>query len=50
MSNKGWECPKCGRCYAVWVGECKHCGKHEKSEAHPVGPQPWKITEPEPRP
>lgn len=20
--NKGWECPKCGRCYAPWVREC----------------------------
>lgn len=22
----GWECPRCHRCYAPWVEECKHCG------------------------
>lgn len=21
----GWECPKCGRCYAPWVNSCDHC-------------------------
>jgi hypothetical protein len=24
---KGWECPKCGRCYAPSVDECRPCGK-----------------------
>ena len=28
--SKGWECPKCGRCYAPWVPDCEVCGK-EKS-------------------
>lgn len=23
---KGWECPKCGRCYAPFVMECSVCG------------------------
>ncbi len=22
----GWACPKCGRCYAPHVDECRHCG------------------------
>ncbi len=27
MTRKGWECPKCGRCYAPDVKECRHCAK-----------------------
>ena len=23
--TKGWECPKCGQCYAPWVAKCKRC-------------------------
>lgn len=23
----GWECPKCGVCYAPFVRECETCGK-----------------------
>jgi hypothetical protein len=23
--NKGWECPRCHRCYAPDVKECPHC-------------------------
>lgn len=22
---KGWECPKCGSVYAIWVSECGTC-------------------------
>src|SRR5512147_1707304 len=22
---QGWECPKCGSVYAIWVSECKTC-------------------------
>lgn len=25
MMNYGWVCPKCGRAYAPFVAECKHC-------------------------
>ena len=28
-SDKGWECPKCGRCYAPTVGRCMYCGPDE---------------------
>jgi DNA-directed RNA polymerase subunit RPC12/RpoP len=24
-TNKGWECPRCGRCYAPSVAECWSC-------------------------
>ena len=24
-SNKGWECPKCGRCYSPTTDMCLHC-------------------------
>ena len=27
VPNRGWECPKCGRCYAPWVPDCEVCGK-----------------------
>jgi len=27
MTNKGWECPKCGACYAPTVTKCETCGK-----------------------
>lgn len=33
MTNKnkttmtGWECPKCGRIYALWVKSCDFCAK-----------------------
>ena len=27
MRNVGWVCPKCGRVYAPFVGECGHCMK-----------------------
>ena len=26
-TNKGWECPRCHRCYAPWVPDCETCGK-----------------------
>lgn len=22
----GWECPRCGRCYAPYIGNCGSCG------------------------
>lgn len=28
-SQKGWECPKCGRIYAPYVPECHSCN-HDK--------------------
>ncbi len=27
MTNKGWQCPACGKVYAPHVDECKHCNK-----------------------
>lgn len=27
VSRKGWECPKCGRCYAPGYPSCDFCGK-----------------------
>ena len=29
--TKGWECPKCGRCYPIWVGKCSHCKPKAKT-------------------
>lgn len=26
VENRGWACPKCGRCYAPWVSVCPQCG------------------------
>jgi uncharacterized OB-fold protein len=23
--SQGWECPKCGSVYAIWVDECSTC-------------------------
>ena len=23
--SQGWECPKCGSVYAIWVSECPTC-------------------------
>lgn len=28
-SQKGWECPKCGRCYSPTTNMCPFCGKIE---------------------
>ena len=25
LTYQGWECPKCGRVYAPWVGQCTMC-------------------------
>ena len=25
FSKVGWECPKCGRCYAPWLAQCASC-------------------------
>ena len=25
-TNRGWECPKCGRVYAPWMSSCAYCG------------------------
>jgi hypothetical protein len=27
--QKGWECPRCGRCYAPVVLQCNACGPFE---------------------
>jgi len=29
--TKGWECPKCGRCYPIWITECPHCKPKPKT-------------------
>ena len=26
VENRGWCCPKCGKCYAPWVSVCPQCG------------------------
>ena len=33
--KQGWECPKCGRVYAPFITECRHCGndKGDKQES-----------------
>lgn len=39
MSNKGWECPKCGKVYAPWNPECDHCNhKTRETKIVPVAP------------
>lgn len=25
VNTQGWECPKCGSVYAIWVSECGRC-------------------------
>ena len=30
MSNYGWQCPKCGNCYAPHVSGCSKCNKSEE--------------------
>jgi predicted RNA-binding Zn-ribbon protein involved in translation (DUF1610 family) len=25
LASQGWECPKCGSVWAIWVDRCKHC-------------------------
>lgn len=37
---KGWECPKCGRCYAPAVTECMACAP--AAEASGTG-SPWVL-------
>lgn len=27
VKNLGWECPKCGRVYAPFIGECNNCNQ-----------------------
>lgn len=46
--QRGWECPKCGRCFAPWVLECSHCGKGAYDFIYqPVWqPTPTAINEP----
>ena len=29
QSQKGWECPRCERCYSPWTSMCSFCGKNE---------------------
>lgn len=38
MMNYGWVCPKCGRAYAPFVAECKHC-------VGTATPTPWTQVE-----
>ena len=42
MMNYGWVCPKCGRAYAPFVAECKHCA----DTGTPIStPTPWTQVE-----
>ena len=34
VTDKGWECPKCGRVYAPWKSRCPHCGPSFKDRIH----------------
>ena len=34
---KGWECPRCGRCYAPHVEKCPKCGPVPTSFGTPAG-------------
>lgn len=50
-TNKGWECPKCGKVYAPSVDECKHCNGAASAPVLPMlPPMPYTppITAPQP--
>ena len=32
MPNKGWECPKCGKCYSPFTMKCDTCGAPEVTQ------------------
>ena len=36
--RQGWECPKCGRCYAPDVRKCFSCSKYQVT---PLWPAQW---------
>lgn len=36
----GWICPSCGRCYAPWVPECRHCPDRD-GPVTPPDPPPY---------
>lgn len=36
---QGWECPKCGKCYAPHVDECKQCGNDAQKGGVVITPQ-----------
>lgn len=40
MTNTGWICPKCGRCYAPSVSECSVCNT-TPAPSVPASPYPW---------
>jgi len=40
---KGWECPRCGRCYSPTVTECTHCGQGTTDSTLP--PDDWPPVE-----
>ena len=33
---KGWECPKCGKCYAPFVKECESCNNTTTTTTIPI--------------
>lgn len=40
ITNRGWQCPGCGRCYAPWVTICASCPRTFPAIAtscHPSG-------------
>jgi hypothetical protein len=44
--NKGWECPKCGAVWAIWVKGCENCkGAVEQAKSNawdePYAPVRW---------
>lgn len=39
MSDTGWKCPGCGRCYAPTWMICEHCGP-EGGSVRPKKPRP----------
>lgn len=49
MNNKGWECPKCSKCYAPHVDECKNCNNSAyipQDPFTPAEPSPWTVPDP----
>lgn len=41
-TNFGWECPKCGRCYAPHIIQCSWCGPNTVTAPYIPSP-PWTV-------